>query len=97
MHRKDKSELSTSLEIKMFDPQRDDYILSVTNSLSSQIGYYKSALENLEKMVKAYEEENYHYRLENEKLNRKYSRLEENFKDLMRRVIRDEKSKAKEI
>jgi hypothetical protein len=48
-------------------------------------------------MVKAYEEENYHYRLENEKLNRKYSRLEENFKDLMRRVIRDEKSKAKEI
>lgn len=35
MHMKDKSELSTSLEIKMFDPQRDDYILSVTNSLSS--------------------------------------------------------------
>lgn len=66
MYMREKSEQSTALEFKTSDPKfKDDYILNVTHSLSSEIGYYKSALESLEKMVKVYEEENYQYKLEN--------------------------------
>lgn len=85
----DKSQISTSLEFRN-NGNLDDYLIDVTNGLTSEIAYYKSAMENLEKMLTMYQEENALCKSQNERLVKKTGQLENNLREVMKKLIKYE-------